>query len=516
MRKNRRSCAKLSGQRADRRAGGGRWQGGSSRRWGSTPRRGMRVRWPRRRVGRDGAARVFGDASGIVSRLNSSGWTGEAAEAFRGQLKDLPRDLDLAARSHRTTAGRCRSYGSGLQVRQRRADELESRAAELRRQQQAAIGEVNRLAARTAPEGSAAAGGPCARRYNSARSRADGIGGDLEAVIADARRLHGEHRGAAAGAAPGDPGRGRRAVQGARLAVPGLGLGQVVDLRARRRAGPDLLGAQGRVRRARGARPWCPACSSWPRSRWPPPASRWLIDVGSSSPPARLLGGHRPRRRAHLHPGRQDPVRAQGRPGRPGPPAPTTWPGRRHMAMRGNPVRGLGSTAVHSGNAGNGGRPPALPGAGRDQPAVPQHRRHLAASRTRAGAGFRNNCQSCVVAVDNQFGGNATSAVRRLLGSRTTSSPGRLAEQIADAVGTGNTFRRAGSYDDIVRQLQNAGDGPAVSSTGCGRSRRDVRRRTRLQCRQPQRPDLLPRRADRQVRAAGELLRGGLEFLRTL
>lgn len=49
-----------------------------------------------------GAGTVFSDASANVSTLNSSAWTGDAVDAFRGQLNDLPRDLDLAA----VTSGR--------------------------------------------------------------------------------------------------------------------------------------------------------------------------------------------------------------------------------------------------------------------------------------------------------------------------------------------------------------------------------------------------------------------------
>lgn len=148
----------------------------------------------------DRAGQTFGDASANVNRLNSAGWVGDAADAFRSQLKDLPRDLDLAARSHRTAARTLSEYATALQQRQRRADELESRAAELKRQQQAAVAEVNRIAARTAPEGSAELAN-LRTQYNSARSRADGLGSDLEAVIADARRLQGDHRSAAGSAA---------------------------------------------------------------------------------------------------------------------------------------------------------------------------------------------------------------------------------------------------------------------------------------------------------------------------
>jgi uncharacterized protein YukE len=147
-----------------------------------------------------GAGKVFGDASANVTRLNSSGWTGDAADAFRGQLKDLPRDLDLAARSHRTAAQALTEYGTGLVSRQRRAAELETRAAELRRREQAAVAEVNRLAGQTAPSGS-----PEFTRlkdqYDSARSTATSLGSDLQEVISRARALHGEHRSAASDAA---------------------------------------------------------------------------------------------------------------------------------------------------------------------------------------------------------------------------------------------------------------------------------------------------------------------------
>ena len=147
-----------------------------------------------------GAGRVFGGASANVARLNSSGWTGDAADAFRGQLADLPRDLDLAATSHRTAARALSAYATGLGVRQRRAGELESRAAALRQQEGAAVAEVNRLAGRTAPAGSAEFTS-LKSQYDSARSRATTLGSELQEVIAEARRLHGEYRSAAADAA---------------------------------------------------------------------------------------------------------------------------------------------------------------------------------------------------------------------------------------------------------------------------------------------------------------------------
>jgi predicted nucleotidyltransferase len=148
----------------------------------------------------DRAARTFVDASRGVGRLNSSGWTGEAAEAFRGELKDLPRDLEFAARSHRAAARTLSKYGFDLETRQRRADELESRAEELKRQQAQAVAEVNRIAAHTAP-GDSAELATLRSHHTAAKSRVDGLNGDLAQVVADARRLLDEHRSAARSAA---------------------------------------------------------------------------------------------------------------------------------------------------------------------------------------------------------------------------------------------------------------------------------------------------------------------------
>ena len=146
------------------------------------------------------AGRLFSDAAGNVSRLNSSAWTGDAADAFRGQLADLPRDLDLAARSHQTAAGALSEFRDGLVARQRRATELEAQAEDLRRRQATAIAEVNRLAGQTAPSGSAEFT-DLKNRYDAARSRATTLGSDLQAVLDAARRLHREHDSAASAAA---------------------------------------------------------------------------------------------------------------------------------------------------------------------------------------------------------------------------------------------------------------------------------------------------------------------------
>jgi hypothetical protein len=407
----------------------------------------------------DGAAQVFSAASGNVSRLSSSGWTGEAAEAFRGQLKDLPRDLDLAARSHATTARTLSDYSTGLQARQRRADELETRAAALRRQQQAAIGEVNRLAARTAPEGSAELAS-LRTQYDSARSRADGLGADLEAVVADARRLHDEHRTAAQGAA-----RAIRDVADAPYKEPGWlsrawdsvksWISEHADVLAQissvLKGVSAVLGVLSLVPGLQFLAPFAMAAAgialavdvavklTTGRGSW---VSIGLDAALTFVPAGKILSGLKGARAARAATGADDLARAPG------------------LALRGNPVRGLGSTAVHSGNAGNGVVRRLFPELGETNPLF---RRTPVSSRFphAGGAGFRNNCQSCVVAVDNQLAGNGgTSAIRRLLGSpNDVMANPAWRQQMATAVGTNNTFRSVGSYDDIVRQLHNAGDG---------------------------------------------------------
>ena len=406
----------------------------------------------------DGAGRLFSDASGNVARLNSTGWTGEAADAFRGQLKDLPRDLDLAARSHQTTARTLADYDSGLRVRQRRADDLETRAADLRRQQQAAVGEVNRLAGQRAPEGSPELAA-LRSRYSGARSRADGLGADLEAVIADARRLHGEHRDAASAAARAirdvaeapykEPGwlsrawdsvtswisdhadvlqqistvlKGVSAVLGVLSLVPGLQFLAPVALAA----GGLALALDVAVKLATGRGSW--------------------VSIGVDAaltflPGGKILSGLSGARAARAASTADDLARLPG------------------MAMRGNPVRGLGSTAVHTGNAGNGVVRRLFPELAETNPLF-RRTPVTSAFRGAGGPGFRNNCQSCVVAVDRQLGGAPTSAIRRLLGSSNDimASPA-WRQRLADAVGTKNAFQSVGGYDDIVRQLHNAGDG---------------------------------------------------------
>lgn len=146
------------------------------------------------------AARTFGTAATQVATLTAAGWTGEAGDAFRRTVGPLPHDLDWATRSHQSAASALAGYGAGLAARQRRARDLETQAAELRSRQAAAIGEVNRLAALRAPDGSAELA-DLRSRYSTARSRAESAGAELDRVLAQARHLRGQHHAAASAAA---------------------------------------------------------------------------------------------------------------------------------------------------------------------------------------------------------------------------------------------------------------------------------------------------------------------------
>jgi hypothetical protein len=423
-----------------------------------------------------GAGTVFADASAHVSTLNSSAWTGDAADAFRGQLKDLPRDLDLAARSHRTAAQTLVDWGNGLQVRQRRAAELESRAADLRRQEQSAVAAVNRLAGQTAPSGSA----EFARlkdQYDSARSHATAVGSQLQDVIAQARRLHDEHRSAASSAAGKinnvadapykEPGwlsrawssvkgwiadhadvlakistvlKGVSAVLGVLSLVPGLQFLAPFAVAA----GAIALGIDVAIKLATGKGSWASigidaALTFLPGGKILDGLKGVKAAVagekGLVAGEKALVGGER------LLAEGEDLTSAAG------------------AALKGNPTTGLGSTAVHGGNAGNGVVKRLFPELSETNPLYRVTKVTDGTHPNVGEWGFRTNCQSCVQAVDKQLAGVAkdAKAVERVPGDAMSSPYWK--QHIANGVGTSNTFKNVGSYDDIVTELHNAGDG---------------------------------------------------------
>jgi uncharacterized protein YukE len=150
----------------------------------------------------DRAARALAGAATAADRLTPQ-WEGAAAEAFRAGTDPLPGDLGRAAAAHGTLARELSGYAQELVGRQRRAAELESRAAAL------------------------------------ATGRSPVLVDELEAVIAAARRLLGEHRAEAARAAA----RIRAAASDPPYRSPGL-LARIEDrVRGWVAAHADTLGA---------------------------------------------------------------------------------------------------------------------------------------------------------------------------------------------------------------------------------------------------------------------------------
>ncbi|WP_369634750.1 toxin glutamine deamidase domain-containing protein [Nocardia sp. JMUB6875] len=70
--------------------------------------------------------------------------------------------------------------------------------------------------------------------------------------------------------------------------------------------------------------------------------------------------------------------------------------------------------------------------------------------------GFRNNCQSCVVSVEERLAGNEVTAVRR---SDKAATDFTWPDDVLNAVGHGNSFREVSGYKEIEQQLLDAGPG---------------------------------------------------------
>lgn len=152
------------------------------------------------------AARALAGAATAAGRLAVE-WSGDAAAAYRAQAPDLPRDLGLAAAAHGTLARELTAFADDLAARQTRATTLEARAATLRATADLAAGSgFGRPGDPDGAGGPGGSGGP-AGSFAAARSgvavadpavAARAAVAELEAVLADARRLLSEHRAAAA------------------------------------------------------------------------------------------------------------------------------------------------------------------------------------------------------------------------------------------------------------------------------------------------------------------------------
>jgi uncharacterized protein YukE len=123
-----------------------------------------------------------------LQRMQASSWVGEAGDAFRDKIKDLPRDLDRSRAAHEATAGALGNYATALTEAQRRAQALEQEAAEALRQQQVAIANANTLRSQAA-----SAQGPARDQivadYNTVVGRANQWGDRVGQIRAQAQRL---------------------------------------------------------------------------------------------------------------------------------------------------------------------------------------------------------------------------------------------------------------------------------------------------------------------------------------
>jgi hypothetical protein len=173
----------------------------------------------------DRAARALAGAAAAAGRLDAR-WRGAAADAYHEHTRELPGDLGRAAAAHGALARELAAYAEDLAARQLRAAALEDRAAALRARaggidvvrHAALVGAGAAGPARSSAgwPGGTAAGTPDGDEPAAAAARA--AAAELEAVIAEARRLLSDHRAHAAGVA----GRIRAAAADPPYRKPGL------------------------------------------------------------------------------------------------------------------------------------------------------------------------------------------------------------------------------------------------------------------------------------------------------
>ena len=161
----------------------------------------------------DRAARALAGAAAAASRLDAR-WRGAAADAYQEHAPELPGDLSRAAGAHGVLARELAAYADDLAARQLRAADLEDRAAALRARTGgielvrhaalvgAGVGAPGAGLAAGPGEGTRSPGGTAvAAPDDDAAAAARAVAAELDVVIAEARRLLGDHRAHAATAA---------------------------------------------------------------------------------------------------------------------------------------------------------------------------------------------------------------------------------------------------------------------------------------------------------------------------
>ncbi|SES28017.1 hypothetical protein SAMN05216188_13019 [Lentzea xinjiangensis] len=114
-----------------------------------------------------------------------AGWEGAAAEAFAARLAEMRDELDTARRTMSAAADTLDDWAGTVLANQRRAEELDRRARELRRDIEDADNAVVLASFRGGPE------------HAAATARLDGLRRELDGVLAGARDLEADHRSAA-------------------------------------------------------------------------------------------------------------------------------------------------------------------------------------------------------------------------------------------------------------------------------------------------------------------------------
>ncbi|MEN3358608.1 MAG: hypothetical protein V7637_2590 [Mycobacteriales bacterium] len=123
-----------------------------------------------------------------LNRMQASSWVGEAGDAFRDKIKDLPRDLDRSRAAHEAAGAALSGYAGVLADAQRRALTLEQEAAEALRQQQVAVTGANSMRSQAA-SAQGAARDQIVANYNTYASRASQYGDRVTQLRAEAQRL---------------------------------------------------------------------------------------------------------------------------------------------------------------------------------------------------------------------------------------------------------------------------------------------------------------------------------------
>jgi uncharacterized protein YukE len=128
---------------------------------------------------------------------HSAGWQGEAAETFRGRLRDTPSDFDATQRRLRDSVAVLERWARTLTANQRHTEELDATAVRIRRELSDARDGVqdkqNALDLASTP--SAATGASI--ELSGATGRVADLEARLDAVLDDARKLERDHLRAA-------------------------------------------------------------------------------------------------------------------------------------------------------------------------------------------------------------------------------------------------------------------------------------------------------------------------------